>query len=153
MRKVKIYVLLFALVFSCSSCIQIFFDKPTVTITSISASPTLQGFYLYLGMDVAYPNSYDLKLESLSFNLVVDDIKPALGQIESPVLLPAKASTYVEIPIKTDMGLIGKCISAIIQGKEMKYRIEGDALVKALLGQKSYHFSREGMFTRELLKR
>lgn len=152
MRKLRILILFF-LVFVCSSCIHIFFEKPTVTITSISASPALQGLYLNLGMDVSNPNSYDLKLESLSFNLVVDDIKSAMGRIDAPVLLPGKASTYVEIPIKTDMRLIGKCISAVIQGKEMKYRIEGDALVKALLGEKNYHFSREGVFTKELLKR
>lgn len=152
MRYLRILILFF-FVFVCSSCIHIFFEKPTVTITSISASPALHGFYLNLGMDVANPNSYDLKLESLSFNLVVDDIKAAIGRIDAPVLLPGKDSAYVEIPIKTDMKLIGKCISAVIQGKEMKYRIEGDALVKALLGEKNYHFSREGVFTKELLKR
>lgn len=152
MRRPRILILFF-LVVLCSSCIHLFFEKPTVTITSVKASPALQGFYLNMGMNVANPNSYDLKLESLSFNLVVDDIQPAMGRIEAPVLLPGKASTYVEVPIKTDMKLIGKCIAAIIQGKEMKYRIEGDALVKALLGEKAYHFSKEGMFTKELLKR
>ena len=153
MKKIKYCYILFAMVILCSSCIHIFFEQPTVTITSISAGPTLQGFYLRLGMDVANPNSYDLKLESFSFNLVIDDMKSAAGQIENPILLPAKAGTYVEIPVKTDMKLIGKYISAIIQGKEMKYRIEGDALVKALLGEKNYHFSREGLITKELLKR
>jgi len=151
MKKIKNFYILFAAVILCSSCIHIFFEKPTVTITSISASPALQGVYLRLGMDVANPNSYDLKLESFSFNIVIDDMKPATGQIESPILLPGKAGTYVEIPVKTDMKLIGKVISGIIQGKEMKYRIEGDALVKALLGERNYHFSREGLFTKELL--
>jgi len=152
MRNYKIY-LLFAMVLLCSSCIHIFFEKPTVTLTSISASPSLQGMTLKLGMEVFNPNSYDLKLESLSFNLVVDELKSAIGQIEAPILLPGKTTSYVEVPVQTDMKLIGKCISAIIRGKEMKYRIEGDALVKALLGEKSYHFSRGGLFTKDLLKR
>lgn len=152
MRKFKFYFL-FAMVLLCSSCIHIFFEKPTVTLTSISASPSMQGMNLKLGMEVFNPNSYDLKLESLSFNLVVDELKSAIGQIEAPILLPGKTTSYVEVPVQTDMRLVGKCLSAIIQGKEMKYRIEGDALVKALLGEKSYHFSREGLFTKDLLKR
>ena len=152
MRKISIYFLLAATLF-CSSCIHIFFEQPSVTLTRISANPTLQGVNLHLGMDVTNPNSYDLKLETFTFNLVVNGTQSAIGQIESPVLLPGKSTSYVEIPVKADMSLIGICISAIIQGRDLKYKVEGDALVKALLGTKSFHFNREGAFTREMLKR
>jgi LEA14-like dessication related protein len=152
MRTVK-FIIPLLLVFACSSCIHLFFEKPTLTLRKINASPSLQGLNLNFGMDVNNPNGYDLKLEKLSFSLTVNDNPSGAGGIDSPILLPARSTSYVEIPVRTDMKALGNVISAMIQGKELRYRVEGDALVTALLGEKNFHFDREGVLTKEMLKR
>lgn len=152
MRAVKFISAFFAAL-ACCSCIHLFFEKPTVTLRSISAAPSLQGLSLTFGMDVNNPNGYDLKLEKLSFNLAVNDIPSGTGGIDSPILLPARSGLYVEIPVRTDMKSLGNSIATIIRGQELKYRVEGDALVTALLGEKNFHFTREGVFTKEMLKK
>lgn len=152
MRTAK-HIMPLLLVLACSSCIHLFFEQPTLTLRKINAAPSLQGLNLNFGMDVNNPNGYDLKLEKLSFSLTVNGNPSGTGGIDSPVLLPARSTSYVEIPLRTDMKALGNLISAIIQGKELRYRVEGDALVKALLGEKNFHFDKEGMLTKEMLKR
>jgi LEA14-like dessication related protein len=152
MRAVK-FIIAVLLVLACSSCIHLFFEQPTVTLRKINASPSLQGLNLNFGMDVDNPNSYDLKLEKLSFSLTVNDNPSGAGEIDSPILLPARSTAYVEIPVRTDMKALGSVISVIIKGKELRYRVEGDALVKALLGERNFHFNREGVLSREMLKK
>ncbi len=152
MRAVKFIIpVLFVLV--CSSCIHLFFEKPVVVIRKINAGPSLQGLNVNFGLDVNNPNGYDLKLEKLSFSFAVNDNQSGTGQVDSPILLPARSVSYIEIPVKMDMKSVGNCISAIIRGKEIRYKVEGDALVKALLGEKNFHFNREGVFTKEMLQR
>lgn len=152
MTKVRIYFPLLAALL-CSSCIHFFFERPSVTLTSISARPSLQGMDFRFGMEVNNPNGYDLKLEAFTFNLLVNEEGPAGGGIESPVYLPARSVIRVEVPVRTDMKFLGKCVAALVQGRELKYKLEGDALVKAALGEKNFHFSKEGVFTKEFLKK
>lgn len=155
MRAVKILIpVLF--VFVCCSCIHLFFEKPTVALRKVNAVPSLQGLNLNFGLDVNNPNGYDLKLEQLNFNLLINENPSGTGQIDTPIFLPARSSSYVEIAVVADMKSVGYCISEILKGlkgKELRYRVEGDALVKALLGEKNFHFNREGVLTREMLKR
>jgi hypothetical protein len=58
----------------------------------------------------------------------------------------------MEVPLITDMKILGKVVSSLVRGKELKYRIEGDALVKAALGEKNFHFLKEGLLSKQLLK-
>lgn len=152
MRAAK-FIIVALVVIACSSCIHLFFERPTVALRKVSAAPSLQGLYLNFGMDVNNPNGYDLKLEKLNFNFTINDNPSGSGEIDSPILLPARSTSYVEIPVRTDMKSIGNCIALIIRGQELKYRVEGDALVKALLGEKNFHFNREGVFTKDMLKK
>lgn len=150
--KLSRHLLIAASLMLLCSCIHIFFEKPSVTLKSLSATPSLKGIEIRFGLEVNNPNRYDLSLESLSFNLIVDEESSGSGLIESPVLLPARTTVNVEIPVMADMKLLGKCLSVIVRGKELQYRVEGDALVKAALGEKNFHFSRQGVFTRDMLK-
>ena len=136
----------------CSSCIHFLFEKPTVVLKSIKARPTLQGMEIRFGVEVTNPNGYDLKLESLNFNFQVNEEGSGSARIESPILLPAKSAVDMEVPLITDMKILGKVVSALIRGTELKYRIEGDALVKAVLGEKNFHFLKEGLLSKQLLK-
>jgi len=136
----------------CSSCIHFLFEKPTVVLKSIKARPTLQGMEIRFGVEVTNPNGYDLKLESLNFNFQVNEEGSGSARIESPILLPAKSAVDMEVPLITDMKILGKVVSALIRGRELKYRIEGDALVKAALGEKNFHFLKEGLLSKQLLE-
>ncbi len=129
------------------SCINFMFETPSVSITSIKGNQSLQGMKLDFGLEVYNPNRYNLKLKNFNYRIFMDGEEIAKGQVGHEILLPGKMSSHVEIPLQTDMKFLGKHFSSLIRGKELRYKIEGSAVLAAFLGERKFDFDKEGNFS------
>ena len=130
----------------CSSCIHFLFEKPTVVLKSIKARPTLQGMEIRFGVEVTNPNGYDLKLESLNFNFQVNDEGSGNARIESPILLPANSAVDMEVPLITDMKILGKVVSSLIRGTKLNTGLKGTRWSRRRSGKRAFISSRRACF-------
>jgi len=68
----------------------------------------------------------------------------ALSKIDQEILIAKSAATLVQVPLQADFKSLGNPLKEILAGKELRYKIEGAAIVKAALGSTTIPFSKSG---------
>jgi LEA14-like dessication related protein len=132
-------VLLFA------GCTGVFFDEPTITLKEIHVRQlSLTDASLVFVAEIQNPNRYELRLKSLDYTVYLNDREAGGGSLQKEISVPASSSTPVEIPITARFGSLGAVAKMYISGQELPYRIEGKALVKAGLFDRTFPFSHTG---------
>ncbi|MDP3038356.1 MAG: hypothetical protein Q8O18_00620, partial [Deltaproteobacteria bacterium] len=54
------------------------------------------------------------------------------------------ASTLVPVPLQTNLKSMGNPLALILAGKDLRYKIEGAAIIKASMGSTTVPFSKSG---------
>jgi len=131
--------------FLLTSCLGWFLEKPTFTLKEVSVTRlSFSEIHLLFGIEVQNPNSFDLVLRALEYQVYLNDREVGKGRLQEEVLIVKASSTLVAIPLQTDFKSLGDPLSFILAGKDLKYRIEGAAVVKASLGTATIPFSKSG---------
>ena len=131
--------------FLLTSCLGWFLEKPTFTLKEVSVTRlSFSEIHLLFGIEVQNPNSFDLVLRALEYQVYLNDREVGKGRLQEEVLIAKASSTLVAIPLQTDFKSLGDPLSFILAGKDLKYRIEGAAVVKASLGTATIPFSKSG---------
>jgi LEA14-like dessication related protein len=129
------------------SCTSWFFEKPTFAFKEVSItrfSPA--DVNLLFGVEVKNPNSYDLNLLSVEYTISINDREVGKGKTDKEVKIGKVSSTLVQIPLQTDLGKLGDPLLLLFSGKELRYKIEGAALIKSTVGTVPYQFSHSDKF-------
>lgn len=148
MRFLTICFLLACIGSSLSACSSIPRSKPeapTVTVTDVypvSISITKQTIGLTLR--VANPNSFDLPMQSLSFNAHFSGERFAQGQSVNKVVIPAEGEAELDVEVTAGLARIANQIKNLLNSEnpELKYDVTG--LVKLSNWPKSIPFNVEG---------
>jgi LEA14-like dessication related protein len=120
-----------------AGCTGLFFEEPTITLKEIHVRQiSLTDASIVFVAEIRNPNRYELRLKSLDYTVHLD------GREAGSV--PASSSAPVEIPITARFGSLSAVAKMYISGQELPYRIEGKALVKAGLFDRTFPFSRTG---------
>jgi LEA14-like dessication related protein len=128
-----------------TACPSWFFEKPTFTLKEIAVTHISLGEINFLfGIEVQNPNPFDLKIRGLEYKAYLADQEVGKGRLEKEVLIAHSASTLVQIPLQTDFKSLGNALGVVLSGKDMPYKIEGAAIVKAKLGTTTIPFSQSG---------
>ena len=99
--------------------------------------------------EIRRPNSYDLRLKSLDYTVQLSGHEAGDGSLQKEIPVPASSSVTVEIPVSARFGGLGGIARMYISGQEIPYRLEGNALVKAGLFDRTFPFSRTGTLSRK----
>lgn len=133
-----------------TGCAGLFFEEPTITLKEIHVRQiSLTDASIVFVAEIQNPNSYDLRLKSLDYTVHLSGREAGDGSLEKEIPVPASASATVEIPVSARFGGLGGIARTYISGQELPYRLEGKALVKAGLFDRTFPFSRTGTLSRK----
>ena len=128
-----------------AGCTGLFFDEPTITLKEIHVRQlSLTDASLVFVAEIQNPNSYNLRLKSLDYTVHLSGQETGGGSLQKEIIVPASSSTPIEIPVSAHFGGLGGIARMYISGQELPYRIEGKALVKAGLFDRTFPFSHTG---------
>jgi LEA14-like dessication related protein len=142
MKRSAILIFL-AILLTLSSCMSWFLKQPTfalkeVSITRFSSSE----IHLLFGIEVQNPNSFELNLLSLEYTVSFNDREVGKGRVDKEVKIAKASSTLVQIPLQTDLKNLGDPLRLVFGGQNLRYKIEGTAVIKASVGTATYPFSK-----------
>ncbi len=134
--------------FLLAGCAGLFFEEPVITLKEIHVQQlSLTDASLVFVAEIRNPNGYELRLKSLDYTVHLGGREAGGGSLVKVVSVPASSSAPVEIPVTARFGSLGGVARLYITGKELAYRIEGRALVKAGLFDRTVPFSRTGVLS------
>jgi LEA14-like dessication related protein len=127
------------------ACLSWFFEKPTFTLKEIEIRRiSLQEIDLLFGIEVQNPNPFDLKLRALEYTIYFNDQEVGKGRLEKEVRIIKSASTLVPVPLQTSLQNLGNPLAFILGGQDLRYKIEGAAIIKSSIGSSTIPFSKSG---------
>jgi LEA14-like dessication related protein len=131
-----------------AGCVGLFFEEPTITLREIHVRQiSLTDASLIFVAEIQNPNRYELRLKSLNYTVYLNDRETGSGSLQKEISVPASSTAQVEIPVSARFGSLGVIARVYVTGGELPYRIEGQALVKAGLFDRTFPFSRAGTLT------
>ena len=140
-RKISVIGLLLFL----TSCLSWFLENPTFSLKEIEVKRfSLQEIDFLLGIEVQNPNSFDLKLRALEYTIYLRDQEVGKGRLEQEMNIVKSASTLVPVPLRANLRNLGNPLALILAGKDLNYKIEGVAIIKARMGSTTLPFSKSG---------
>ena len=148
MHRRNVTILLCALLIT--GCAGLFFEEPTIILKEIHVRQiSLTDASIVFVAEIQNPNSYDLRLKSLDYTVQLSGHEAGDGSLQKEIPVPASSSVTVEIPVSARFGGLGGIARMYISGQEIPYRLEGNALVKAGLFDRTFPFSRTGNLSRK----
>ncbi len=148
MHRRNVTILLCALLIT--GCAGLFFEEPTIILKEIHVRQiSLTDASIVFVAEIQNPNSYDLRLKSLDYTVHLSGNEAGDGSLQKEIPVPASSSVTVEIPVSARFGGLGGIARMYISGQEIPYRLEGNALVKAGLFDRTFPFSRTGTLSRK----
>jgi len=127
------------------SCLDWFIEKPAFNLKEVAITRfSLFDVQFLFGVEVQNPNTFDLKLRALDYTVFFNDQEIGKGMMDQEILIAKSATTLVQVPLKADFKSLGNPLKEILAGKDLRYKIEGAAIVKAVLGSTTIPFSKSG---------
>ncbi len=127
------------------SCLSWFIEKPAFNLKEVAITRfSLLDVQLLFGVEVQNPNSFDLKLRALDYTVFFNDQEIGRGKMDQEILIAKSATTLVQVPLQADFKKLGNPLKEILAGRDLQYKIEGAAIVKAALGSATIPFSKSG---------
>jgi LEA14-like dessication related protein len=146
-RKMKRFTVFLstAAFFFLPSCMSWFLEQPTFALKEVAITRlSLTDIHFRFGIEVQNPNSFDLDLRGLEYTVHFNDREVGRGRLEKAVRVAKTSATLVQVPLQTDFKSLGDPLGLILAGQDLRYKIEGAAIVKASLGTATIPFSKSG---------
>jgi len=127
---------------ACAACTN--FERPTVEITGVSiGDASLSGVDVHVHLDMYNPNTRELPIRTIDFDLKVGDSDPVPGHGELTENLPPEASTPVTVTIRVSPR------AALSVGREIAagrtdYHIDGHVVASSWIGDVEVPFEKSG---------
>ncbi len=134
-----------ATVFFLPSCMSWFLEQPTFALKEVAVTRfSLTEIHFRFGIEVQNPNSFDLDFRALEYTIYFNDREVGRGRLDKEVRVAKTSATLVQVPLQTDFKSLGDPLGLVLGGQDLRYKIEGAAIVKASLGTATIPFSKSG---------
>ena len=138
-------VIFIGFLFLLPSCLSWFFEKPTFTLKEVAVTRiSFTDINFLFGIEVQNPNSFNMNLKGLEYTVYFNEREVGRGRLEKEVLITKASSTLVQVPLQADFKSLGDPVGLLIAGKELKYKMEGTAMLSAILSTATIPFSKSG---------
>ncbi len=128
-----------------ASCLNWFLENPIFVLKEVTVIwLSLADMSFLFGVEVQNLNSYDLILRALEYTVYFNDKEVGKGRLEKEAQIAKASSTMVRIPLQADFKSLGDPLALFLAGKNLQYKIEGAAILKARLGTATIPFSKSG---------
>ncbi len=130
-----------------SACLSWIMKEPVFSLKEVSISRiSLTDINFLIGIEVQNPNSFDLNLASLDYTVFFNEREVGKGRLNEKIRMAKASTTVVQVPLRADFRSLGDPVRMILAGQDLRYRIEGSAVLKALLSTRTFPFSKTGEF-------
>lgn len=103
-------------------------EEPKVSLQEVYPRDiSFSGATLVFVVNVENPNGKEIKLKEVAYKVFVSGQELTEAKTEKEVLVPAKGSANVELPLPVQYSRILTKLSDIVVARELSYRIEGSA--------------------------
>ena len=127
------------------SCLGWFLEKPAFTLKEISVTRISSAdIHFLFGIEVQNPNHFDLKLRGMEYTVYLNDQEVGKGRVEKETVVAKSSSALVQVPLQANFMSLGNPLGFILSGQDLRYKIEGVAIVQASLGTATIPFSKSG---------
>jgi LEA14-like dessication related protein len=139
------WILLLGLVLLLSSCLRWILEEPSFTLRQVTLSPrSFTEMDILLGIEVRNPNRFDLTLKSFEYTVQLDQQDIGAGRLEKEIVVPASSTSMIHVPVAATFKNLGASLKTVLFSDNVPYKIEGKAGIRAVFGQASFSFSKEG---------
>lgn len=132
---------------ACATLGRSVFATPTVELKDIRMKAIgLQGGSMDIILNVTNPNDYRLDATRLTYNLYVDTIKVAFGEIHKAATLEAHKKNEVVVPVSFSMQELIRATQLFSQTGGVDYRVTGEVTATTPGGSFTRPYSGVGHF-------
>jgi len=107
-----------------------------------------EGATLLCRLEVENPNSVELSVERLRWQLSVEGRSVAEGDLSEPARVPARGRATVSLPARVRFQELPGLLNLLLSGKEVPYELKGVAAVGGPVGTIDLPFSHSGTTAR-----
>ncbi len=147
LRRLSFLVLLAALATGCASLGRAVFATPTVQLKDVRVKAIgIQGGSMDLILTVTNPNEFRLDATRLTYNLLVDTLKVASGEIKQAVTLEAHRTTDVIVPVTFSIQELIRASQVMSQNGGVDYHVTGEVTAATPGGSFTRSYKGDGHF-------
>jgi LEA14-like dessication related protein len=142
--RLLVTVFLFA---ACASLGRSMFATPAVTLKDIRMKAIgLQGGSMDIILDVTNPNDYRLDATRLTYNLFVDTMKVAFGEIKHPTTLEPHRTNEVVVPVSFSIQELVRATQLFSKTGGVDYHVTGEVTATTPGGSFTRPYKGDGHF-------
>jgi LEA14-like dessication related protein len=124
------------------------FERPELQFRGIRVDAVgLEGASLEILVDVYNPNSYQLGLERLSYDLAIENVHWGLGSTGSPITVEGRDSATIRLPLDVSWSRLGNAGREALRTGSVNYGVSGEMTLATSLGNVSVPYSKSGRFS------
>jgi LEA14-like dessication related protein len=147
MRRMSLAVLLVLGLSACATLARSMFATPVVELKDVHMKAIgFQGGSMDIILDVSNPNDYRLDATRLTYNLFVDTMKVAFGEIQKPTTLEPHKHNEVVVPVSFSMQELIRATQLMSQTGGADYRVTGEVTASTPSGSFTRSYSGTGHF-------
>jgi LEA14-like dessication related protein len=135
-------------VVGCSALGRQLFKRPTVILRDVRLTGLgISGGNLDVVLAVYNPNNYRLDATQMHYQLMVDTIPVASGEISDRNAFQGGDTTIVHLPVQFSYSGVGAASRQLSQTGAVNYKVVGDLTVDSPIGSRSFPFTSSGRFS------
>lgn len=129
----------------CKTFARQLFANPVVEVKDVRVKGIgLQGGSLDIVLDVYNPNEYRLDATGITYNVWVDSLQLATGQIEKLVTLAEKGRSEIVVPVSFTFAAVQKALELYSRRGSLDYRVTGEFAMQTPFGKITRPYSGKG---------
>ncbi|MGH7656277.1 MAG: LEA type 2 family protein [Gemmatimonadaceae bacterium] len=147
MRRIPLVVLFALTLGACATLARSSFATPTVELKDVRMKAIgFQGGSMDIILNVTNPNDYRLDATHLTYNLYVDTMRVAFGEISKTTTLEPHRRNEVVVPVSFGMQELVRATQLMSQTGGVDYRVTGEVTAATPSGSYTRAYSGTGHF-------
>jgi LEA14-like dessication related protein len=132
----------------CQSVVRAAFASPVVALRDVQIGGFgITGGTINVVLSVYNPNEFNLDASSITYSVVVDSTVLGAGQSEQRVIIPARDSAIVRLPVQFGWDAVSGAGQKLLNTGSLKYQVKGEMKVASGVGTVTIPYDQAGYFS------
>jgi len=137
-----------AVVGGCATIAKAAFSQPVVSLRDVRvAAIGLDGGTFDVLLSVYNPNEFNLDASSITYSVLVDSAIIGTGSAEERVVVPARDSAVVRLPLHVRWATAGPAGQALMRSGSVLYQVKGEMKIASGVGTMTLPYDQRGRFS------
>ena len=133
---------------ACQSVVRAALASPIVALRDVRiAGIGVTGGTFDVLLSVYNPNEFDLDASSITYSVIVDTTVVGAGESGQRVVVPARDSALVRLPVRFDWNALGNAGRTILNAGTLDYRVKGAMRISSGVGTITIPYDQRGRYS------